>query len=171
MMKFLLSALVVTFFSISVFPQGRYTVPGLTDLQKYQNAALEWNASSLIQISYAKSLGKSVEDAGRFMGDQLNVTWNKAGGFDGLVRGLLYMMVTLVPYGSVEITTQTYKGLVYKVTGLYPELREGGSIYNVSWDEYIKFWGTAFSRLAEKMGANYSQNDTDEGLVVTITKK
>ena len=170
-MKRLIAILCFFLLSMATFPQRKFIVPNLTDLQKYQNAALQWNGSYLIQISYTKSLGKSVEDIGRFVGDQFAITWNKSGGFDGFVHGMLYTMICLVPYGSVEIVEQTDNGLVYKVTGLYSDLREGGSIFNVTYEEYIKFLEVAFSKLADYMGAKYSQQDTDEGLIVTIREK
>jgi len=50
-------------------------------------------------------------------------------------------------------------------------LKEGGSILNVTYEEYMKFWETAISRIADNMGAKYSQKDSDEGLIVTINRK
>ncbi len=170
-MKRLVTVFYIAFLALITMGQGKFTVPVLTDLQKYQNAALQWNGSYLIQISYAKSLGKSVEDVAKFFGDQLIATWNKQSGFDGLVRGILYTMVCLVPYGSVEIIEQTDNGIKYKVTGLYSDLREGGSIFNVTYKEYIKFWEIAISKLANDLRAKYSQTDTDEGLIATLGKK
>ena len=157
--------------SVTIMAQGKFSVPALTDLQKYQNAAIQWNASWLIHISYAKSLGKSVEDVAGFVGDQLKATFNKAGGFNGFVQGMLYTMVSLVPYGTVEIGKQADNEIVYKVTGLYSDLREGGSVFNVNWDDYLKFIETVYSKAADYFGADYSQKDTDEGLIVTIKKK
>lgn len=171
MMKRIITILFISIIAFPIIAQNKFAIPLLTDLQKYRNAALQWNGSYLIQISYAKSLGKSVEDAATFFGDQLKITWNKAGGFDSYVQSMLYTMVSLVPYGSVEISEQTENSLIYKVLGLYSELKEGGSVFDVTYEEYIKFLGTAFSRIADYMGAIYLQQDTDDGLIVTIKKK
>lgn len=170
-MNKLITLLCISWLTLPAFPQGKFTVPLLTDLQKYQNAALQLNASYLIQIYFAKSLGRTVEEVAIFFGDQVKSTWNPTGGYKGFVQGMLYTMVSLVPYGSVEITEQTENGLVFKVTGLYTELKEGGSIYHVTWEEYIKFLETAYSRVADYIGAKYSLKVTDEGLIVTIRKQ
>jgi hypothetical protein len=170
-MKRLILIVLVSLLSVAIIAQGKIGVPALTDLQKYQNAAIQWNASWLIQISFAKSLGKSVGEVAGFVGDQVKVTFNTAGGFNRFVQGMLYTMVSLVPYGSVEIIQQTDNEIVYKVTGLYPDLREGGSLFNVTWDDYLKFLETVYSKTADYIGAKYSQKDTDEGLLVTIMKE
>lgn len=170
-MKKIIGILCLSMFTLVSVGQVKFSVPDLTDLQKYQNAELQLNSSYLIQISYAKSLGKPIEDVANFVGDQLKVIWNKETGYDSFVQGILYFMTSLVPYGSVEIIEQTDTGLKYIVTGLYSELKEGGSVFNVTYEEYIKFWEIAISRLGDSMGAKYSQKDTTEGLIGTIKKK
>ena len=170
-MKRLITVTLISLFTIAGNAQGKFTVPAPGDFQKFQMASAELNASYLIQISYAKSLGQSVEDAAAFVGDQYIATWNKQGGFDRFVQRILYMMVSMVPYGSIEITEQSDNEIIYKVSGLNSDLKEGGSILNVTYEEYIKFWEVAISRIADNMGAKYSQKDSDEGLIVTITRK
>jgi hypothetical protein len=170
-MKRLFIVTLISLLSISAISQSKFTVPSPTDLQKYQMTSVELNGSYLIQISYAKFLGKSIEEVAMYVGDQYIATWNKQGGLDRFVQRILYMMVSLVPNGSVEITDQTDNELTYKVTGFYSDLKEGGSILNVTYEEYMKFWEIAFSRLADNMGAKYSQVDSDQGLVVTVTRK
>ena len=171
LMKRLILVVFVSLLAVTILAQGKFSIPALTDLQKYQNAAIQWNGSWLIQISYARSLGKSVEDVAGFAGEQLKVTYNKAGGFNGFVQNMLYTMVCLVPYGSVEIVEQTDYEIVYKVTGLIADLREGGSVFNVTWEDYLIFLETVYSKTADYLGAKYSQEDTDEGLIVAIKKK
>lgn len=170
-MKKAIFLLGVCFFTLAVPAQTHYTVPALSDLQKYQAAALQLNGAYLIQISFAKAQNGNVEKAAKYFGDQLASTWNKPAGFDGLVQGIIYMMATLVPYGSVEITGQDSNSVTFLVTGLFPELREGGSVYGVTYPEYLKFWNIALSQLSGYLGAEYCQNDTDEGLRVVIRRK
>jgi hypothetical protein len=170
-MKKIIIIIVVSLFIHQGFSQTKYSVPRPTDIQKFQLAATQLNSSYLIQISCARSLNKEVEETGKFLGDQLASTWNRAGGFDGLVQGVMYIMITLVPYGSVDITDQSRDSVVFLVAGLLPELKEGGTFYGVTYQEYLRFWNSAFSRLSEKFGAEYIQKDTDDGLKVTIRKK
>lgn len=170
-MKRSIALLTISLLAITAVSQGKFTVPSPTDLQKYHLAAYHWNGLYLIQISYAKSLGKPVADVARFTGDHLKGTWLKTGGFDSFVHGILNLMVSMVPYGSVEIIEQKDNELVCRVSGLYTELKEAGAIFNVTWKEYLKFLDIAISRQADYMGAKYSQKDTDEGLIVTLSKK
>ncbi len=170
MMKKIITVTFVSLTTLLGFSQLNFKAPELTDQQKFRIASLNWNSSLLLQISFGKSLGRSVEDIAAFNGDQLKTAWNRQGGYNGFVNSILYTMVSLAPYGTVEITDQNDNRLVYKVTGLYSELREGGSIYGVTWDEYIKFLEITFSKVATYMGTGYSQKDTDEGLIVTVSK-
>ena len=87
---------------------------------------------------------------------------NQAGGFESFVHRMLYTMVSLVPYGSVEIVEQTDNEIVYIASGFFSELKEGGTILNVTYGEYLEFWEISFSRQAKYLGAKYSQKDTDE---------
>ena len=66
---------------------------------------------------------------------------------------------------------QSGEEIVYRVTGFFPELKEGGSILNVDYSEFLEFWEIVFERQADYVGAKYSHKDTDEGLIVTIRKK
>ncbi len=170
-MKRMLFSLCVSILSMTAQAQEKFSVPTPSNLQKYQVAAIQWNGSYLMQINYAKSLGKTVPDVARFVGDQLKVTWNRAGGFESFVQGLLYLTVSLVPYGVVEIMEQSGEEIVYRVTGFFSELKEGGSILNVDYSEFLEFWEIVFERQADYVGAKYSHKDTDEGLIVTIRKK
>ena len=170
-MKRILALLFIASIGIYSYSQDKFVIPQVSELQKYQNAALQLNASYLIQISYAKSLGKTVEDAGSYVGDQLKYTWDRTGGFDAFVRGTLYTMLTLVPYGTVEVTGQTNNSIEYLVTGFYSDLREGGSVFDVTYEEYLKFWETVFAKIGDYMSAIYTQTDTDEGLLVKIRKR
>lgn len=170
-MQRMLFFLCVSLVAMTAFAQEKFSVPTPSDLQKYQLAAIQWNGAYLMQINYAKSLGKPVAEVAGFVGDQLKGTWSRAAGFDGFVQGLLYLTVALVPYGGVEIIDQSENGLVYRVTGFFSELKEGGSILNVDYGEFLQFWEIVFSRQADSFGAKYTQQDTDEGLLVTIRKR
>ena len=169
-MKRIITISLFSLFTFLAYSQEKISVPEPTDLQKFRIASLNWNSSWLLQISYGKSLGKSVEEVAAFTGDQLKTTWNRQRGYNGFIQSILYTMVSLTPYGTIEITDQTDSKLVYKVTGFYSELREGGAIYGVTWEEYIKFLEVTFSNIASYMGAGYSQKDTDEGLIVTVSR-
>lgn len=170
-MKKLIIILCVSLFATLTFAQGKFTVPTPTDSVKYQTAAWQWNGAYIILVSYAKSLGKSVEDAGSSVGEMVKVTWNKEVGFDGFVNSMLHNWVTFTPGGTVEIMNQSEDKIVCLVKGFYPPIKEALTLYNVTYQEYLKFIELYVSKLAEYMGSTYTQKDTEEGLIVTIIKK
>ena len=170
-MKKLIAYLCFSLTTLMVNSQGVFAVPTPTDTQKYQLMSFKWNISALNQISFAKSIGKTAEDIGKFVGEQNRALWNKDAGFNGFVEGILNTFVALSPYGTVEIIEQTNNKVVLKVTQLYAELKEKGTIYNITYGEYLKFLETIVSRLSEFMGSISSFKDTDSGLLITLQKQ
>jgi hypothetical protein len=170
-MKKLILLLFVSLFASALFAQEMFTVPVPTDLQKYRSAAWQWSAAYLLQINFAKSMGKSVEDVANFNGDQAKLSWNKEAGFEGFVKGILYNFVCITPQGTVEILEQNDHKVVFQVTKVYPQLKDQGPIFNVTYEEYLKFWSIAIARIGDYLGATYTQKEKDDGIVATIEKK
>ena len=170
-MKKLVVFLCVSLFALSVVAQEKFVVPTPTDLEKYQSSAWQWNGAYIILISYAKTMGKSAEDAGSSVGDIVKVTWNKEAGYDGFVKGMLYIWVTYAPQGSVVIKEQTDKNIIFNVKNFYPPLESALTDYNVTYDDYLKFLNNYVLQIADYIGLNYSQKNSEEGLIVTIEKK
>jgi len=170
-MKKFIAIMCISLFATVTLAQGKFTVPTPTDQQKFQTAAWQWNSAYLHLISYGKSNGKSVEEIASSVGDDWTKTWNKEDGFDGLVSSMLYICVCMVPDGSVEILEQTDNKIVIKVKGWYPYLKERGTFLNVSYAEFIEFMNIGVNKIAEFMGATFSQKDTEDGLVMNFGKK
>jgi hypothetical protein len=170
-MKKLILLLFVSLFASALFAQDLFTVPTPTDLQKYQSAVSQWNYAYLIQIGFAKSMGKTLEDAAVYAGDQAKVSWNKEAGYEGFVKGMLYNFVCIASHGTVEMIEQNARKVVFQVTNVYPQLKEQGPFFNVTYEEYLKFFNLVASRIGEYLGANYIQNEKDGGILVTVEKK
>jgi hypothetical protein len=161
----------ISLFASTVIAQGKFSVPDISEAEKLSNMTGQWGAMVVLYISYAKSTGKSVDDVAVYAGDQAKVTWDKAVGFEGLVHGMLYHFVSMVPQGKVSILEQTENRVVVNVKDLYPELKESGSIFKVTYGEFQKFWEIAIPRIAEYIGATASFRDAEDGFVVTLEKK
>ena len=170
-MKRFIVFLCVSLFAFAVVAQEKFAVPTPTDLEKYQSSAWQWNGAYIILINYAKSLGKSAEDAGSSVGNIVKLTWNKEIGYDGFVKSMLYIWVTYAPQGVVEIKEQADKKIIFVVKNFYPPLKESLTEYNVTYEDYLKFLNNYVLQIAEYIGLKYSQNNTEEGLIVTIEKK
>jgi hypothetical protein len=168
-MKKLFVIFCVSLFTTLAFSQGKYIVPTPSDLQKYQDAAWQWNNAYIILVSHAKAMGKSAEETGSFVGDMVKATWNKEIGFDGFVNNILYIWVTFNAGGTTEILEQSGSKIVFRVKDFHPEAAL--PLYNVTYKEYLQFFESFLSKLAEHMSSTYIQIATEEGLVVTVAKK
>ena len=168
-MKKLFVIFCVSLFTTLAFSQGKFIVPTPSDLQKYQDAAWQCNNAYILLVSHAKSVGKSVEETGSFVGDMVKATWNKEIGFDGFVNNILYIWVTYNAGGTIEIMEQSGSKIIFRVKDFHPAAAL--PLYNVSYKEYLQFLESYLSKLAEHMSSTYIQKDTKEGLIVTIAKK
>ena len=169
-MKKLIVVLCFSLFVSMISAQEKFVVPTPSDQEKYQSSAWQWNGAYIILVSYAKSLGKSAEEAGLSVGEIAKSSWSKEVGYDGFVKSMLYIWVTYAPQGTVEITEQTDSKITFVVKNIYPTLKEMLTIYNVSYDEYLKFLNNYVIKLAEHLGLKYAQKSTEEGLILTIAK-
>lgn len=170
-MKKLITILFISLFAMGSVAQNKFIIPSPSDSQKLNNMIGQWNALLLNQISYAKSLGKTVEEVAAFTGDQFKTRWNKAAGYDGFVKHTLYSWVSILPSGGVEILEQSDNKIIIKGINSFPLLKQNGSIYNVTYEEYIKCLDIIQSKAAEYLGAKCSIKITDEGTITTIEKK
>lgn len=151
--------------------QDKFSVPVLTDLQKYRSAAWQWHGAYVAWLSYGKSLGKTVDETGNDVGEILKKSWNKDIGFEGFANAMLFIWVTFVPDGLVEITHQTDNNVVFIVRNFNPPVKEALVAYNVTFEEYMKFWDAAIIILSDNVGMEYSQKVTENGFEVSIKHK
>jgi hypothetical protein len=122
----------------------------------------------LNSISYAKSLGKKVEDIASLMGDQIKTGWT--GGYNGLVNGMLYNWGVLVQKRDLKIIEQDSNHIVFNVNKLFTGLKTAPQ-YNVTYNDYLTMYNVACQKIADYMGATYKQEATPDGVRVTISKK
>jgi hypothetical protein len=157
--------------AVAINAQDKFSVPVLTDLQKYQSAAWQWHGAYIGWLAYGKSLGKSAEETGKAVGDILKKSWNKDIGFEGFANSMLFIWVTFVPGALVEITQQSDNALVFIVRNFKPPVEEALVAYSVTFEEYMKLWDSVIGILGENVGMEYSQKLTENGLEVTIKQK
>lgn len=128
------------------------------------------DVSIVNSISYAKSLGKKVDDIASFTGDQLKISWNKTNGYGGFVNGMLNNWRLIVPTGELKILERDDNHIVFSVSKILPNLKNG-PLYNVTYDDYLTFYKGVSEKIAEYMGAVYNHETTPDGLLIKITKK
>lgn len=141
----------------------------------YKNAIGTYNYSQadlflLMAISYAKSLGKNVEDLAKFAGENVKTSWNQANGFNGLVTGMLRNWRAVAPRGELKIKEQDDNHIVFSVNKMFSGLKNTPQ-YNVTYDDYLTFYKGAGEQISDYMGGIYKLENTQDGMLVTISKK
>ncbi len=149
-------------------PEG---FPVISEADRYSNALAQANYFILNSINYAKSKGRNVEDIAKFTGDQFKTTWDKADGYDGFVSGFLYNLSTFMPAGEFKMLERDNNYIKFSVDNIYPWLKNNSPQMNVSYNEYLKFLRIIHERIADYLGAVYTQETTPNGVVITISKK
>jgi hypothetical protein len=125
----------------------------------------------LNSINYAKSLGKSVESYATFAGDQYKALWNQEYGYEGFMNYILDSWRNSVCKEDFTIMEQDDSHVVFAVNNIYPFLKSSGSILNVTYDEYLKFLSTSSKEIADYMNSVFQLRKTQDGIVITISKK
>ena len=159
------------FLVTSLCAQEAFVVPNLECAHKHQFMTTQTNIMILGQINYAKACGKTVEDVASYTGELFAKTWNIEMGFSGFIKAILHHSVCLTPSGTSEILEQSTEMIKIKLTNIFPALKKSGTVLDVTYDEYFRFIRILMSKISEKMGGEFTLQDTPEGMIWTIKKK
>lgn len=153
-------------FSWMVSAQDQFSLPVRSPEQQKPRIAWLVHYQTNVSISYAKAMGKTVDEFGKFSGDLYKATWPQDGGFKLFVEGNLLNLGDLSD--KIEITEQTAEKVVLMVYGFYPELRRNNEIYGVTYEEYIRFIETSHKQVAKHLSCSLSLKIIDGGLEVVL---
>lgn len=169
-MKKLIAFIIGCMFALTTWGQAKFNVPAPTDVQKYQTAVWQWHASYILMVYYAKSMGIPIEEAGSTVGRMALLTWSEETSFDQFVNGIMSSYVVSAYKGKVEITSQSEESVELKVTGFYEPLESALSIYSITPAELSMFYKAYVSVMAEAFGIKYNVQDTEDGMIVAVSK-
>jgi len=145
--------------------------PNVPVADRYLNMVGQINIFIINSINYAKSIGKTVEEIANFTGDQFKTSWNKANGYNGFINGVKYNWISFAPDGKFKILEQDDNHFKFSVNDVFPYLKNNSPLYNVTYDEYLTFLKIVHEKIAEYMGAEYTQKVENGEIEVTIKKK
>lgn len=169
-MKKLVFIAVICWAVTLVTAQEVFTVPEIPDAAKWQHMAFQANGLMVNTINYAKSLGKTVEEAARFTGEQFKTSWDKDAGFNGFVNGMLYINTCFLPQSTLEIMDQSATYIEFSIE--FPTgFAESFPIYAVTLEEFLEFWNGIVVIIGDYLGAVYAQEMKDGKVYVTVRKK
>lgn len=135
-----------------------------------ENSYLQADQFALMNISYAKSMGKTAEDAGKFTGDMFKTAWNTLEGFTPVAQTMYNNWNSSVRPENARILEQDDNHMVFTIDKLFPDLKQA-SIFNVSYDDYLTYLNSACQTISESKGINYKQENTPSGVKITMNRK
>ena len=168
-MKKLTFLIIAILLSLTTSAQTMFSVPELTDSQKFSVAKNLCYNNIVLAISYAKSQGKTIEDYAKYGADQINAAGNFTMGFDQFVNYQLNDWAAMA--GNVVILSQSENKVVIRISQVNPALETQGPFWNVSYAEMMKWLEALYARMSQPLGFSYSMNINDEGADITIGKK
>lgn len=142
------------------YAQDKLSVPELTEQQKQEvlyNHVISYAASG---VSYAKSLGKSPEEYGRYVGSLFTPFWDPAAGLQGFAGQFMFIMAGIHPANEMNIVDQDENSIRVRLKNVDKPFKQG-PLLGVSYEEYLEFSNGLLVVLAEFMKLDFSQRMAD----------
>ena len=153
-------------------PDQIIQLPQLSLEQKLDRSARNTTTRDIVGIAYAKSLGKTPEDFGKYIGEHTAFFWGDIKG-KGSVPFVQYWYRFLQTdrNSKMEILSVSEKSVKAKMT-VYGETNiKALADLGVTIDEYASFYGKYSETLADYLGLEYKQKYEDGWIVFSVTEK
>jgi hypothetical protein len=147
-------------------------LPQLSIEQKLERSARNTSSREIVAIAYAKSLGKSAEDFGKFIGEKTAFFWAdiKGKGAVSFVQ-YWYRFLQTDKNSKMEIIGVSEKTVKAKMT-VYGETNlKSYSDLGITLEEYASFYGKYAETLADYLGLEFKYNFEDGWIVFTVSEK
>ncbi len=118
-------------------------------------------------LNYAKSLGKTVDEFARFTGEQYKSWWNN----ENFIAGVLHNWQMWTPSENFNILEQDEDHVIFTANNMFSSLKMNGSMFNVSYEDYLSFFKTVFEKISEDLSVGYNQENTPDGVRITVAKR
>jgi hypothetical protein len=167
--------MVVFFISVNLFAQEKeepnIELPQLNIEQKLDRSVRNTTFRDIVGIAYAKSMGKTPEDYGKFIGELTSYLWSDIKG-----KG----PVPFVQYWYRFLQTDRYSKMVILCTSK-TSVKAKMNVYGennintftamgVSVEEYANYYGKYSEILADYLGLEYKQKLEGDWIVFTVTR-
>jgi len=123
-------------------------------------------------IAYAKSLGKTAEDYGKFVGKQFAPTWKglKGQGIAPVIR-LVSGHWQIYKNGKCEILSESETSVTVRMNRPYLVYFKDGELIGVTVEEYESFLEQIGLVIVNYLGLEYEKKIEGDWVVVTISEK
>ena len=151
--------------------ESKIDLPDLTLEQKVSRQAWLAVGSAVLGISFAKSVGKTAEDFGRYMVELWAPGWSASKGSPiRMIRGM-YRNLSLNPNFKMEIFESSESEVKGRMTVNGIGNFTGGMYYGVSLEEFMRCWGVWQEGLADYLGLVWEENFDGEWINFALTVK
>ena len=140
--------------------------------QKLDQTVINLTATMTAGIAFAKSLGKSPEDFGKFLGNSFSPGWEGMKG-KGIAPLFKWMYINLQADKSfkLEIISETEKSVQARRTRFDEATLKEFSHLGVTVEEYDRFWGKLWEEIANYLGLEYTQKVEGNWIIMKINTK
>ncbi|MCY1718948.1 hypothetical protein OU798_01255 [Prolixibacteraceae bacterium Z1-6] len=149
--------------------QQSFTVPEVTPDQEKEilyNHVVAYFAAGL---TFAKTQDVSVEEYGKYIGEQFKVFWDPEAGFAFFVNQIMFILKGVNPYSEMKIVEQNDKMIRFQMANLGLIFKQG-PMYGITYDEFITCSGALISTIAEHMNVSFKQKVDNDGLYIVTLK-
>ena len=122
-------------------------------------------------IQYAKSLGKSPEEVGKFFAERAKKDWAAEMEYDDFQNVVVNNFRNSTPEDGFTILEEDSNHAVFTSSGMVSNLEKNGTVNEVTYEEYINLDETFWAEVADHVGADFTEEITDQGLKVSVSKK
>ena len=130
---------------------------------------VDWAALDMIQ--YAKSLGKSPEDIGKFFAERAKKDWAAELAYEDYQNAIVNNFRNRTPKDGFTIHEEDSDHVVFTSSGMVSNLKKNGTLNEVTYEEFLKLGETFWTEVGDHVGADFSKEITDQGLKVSLTKR
>lgn len=129
------------------------------------------DGAQLDMIQYAKSLGKSSEDIGKFWAEGAKKEWAAEMKYEDYQNAIVNNVRNNTPKDGFMILEEDSDHVVFTSNGMGSNLKKSGTLNDVTYEEYLKLGETFWTQVGDHVGADFSQEMTADGLKVSVSKR
>lgn len=172
-MKKIFFSVVCVLLAGTLLAQEKYPIPVRTADQKHGRTLSQFYWANAAGIAFAKSLGVTPYDYGKFTGNLAAPTWGPGNDFEGLVRGVISNLENFRNVSDTPlIVKENEDGSVSIIASdkmIHKYFPVGKSV--ISYDEFKESMKGSMEPIATHMGATITMETKDTLLVFKIMKK
>jgi len=130
---------------------------------------VDW--ATLDMILYAKSLGKSSEDIGKFFAERAKKEWAAELKYEDYQNAIVNNVRNRTPIDGFKILEEDADHVVLTSSGMISNLKKNGTLNEVTYEEYLKLGETFWTEVGDHVGADFRVEIMDQGLKFSVSKR